>query len=365
MDYFLSDTLALQVIRTARRGEGISTVRTDDQRVLPIRKSEEPRHWADLGQATIKGVPCLNDFDETHRLKILVPSADKRPARRTIKATVCSRVFPAGTFSQVIPSEGLTSGRILVPSPELICAQLAALLQQSFKQAPERRHLAVVRMVELLDELLGTYSRDPMSPRVEPVAFGLERICTKDEFSKALEQLGPIPGSPLLKQALALSVENSSSPMETLHHIMSSLPPRFGGISLIEPEMNKPLEFTPHEQGIVSHVKLSPDLSFEACKTHIEHNGEEWHQVPKARKEDAYRIQDYQVCGRAVFPAVFNNVRSQSAFNEFAAKICDSFDRNGKPGTLARFRRLKRDDEFRLRQATTLAHLLPPVTRYD
>ena len=365
MGIVLSDTLALQTIRTARRGEGISLVRTDDCSILPVRDVFGARRWAEPELASIKGVPCLSGFDEHRPLRIIVPSANDRISRTSIASVVCSRNLPEGTFSQVVPDEGTAMESILVPTPAFVCSQLAALLQRDALRSPERKHLVIVRLVELLDELLGTYARDPMLPRVEPVAFKLEQACTKEELERELVRLGPISGSPLLKRALAFAVEGCSSPMETLHHIMFGLPPRYGGISLGEPEMNKPIEFTEHERGIVSHVRLRPDLSFEACKTHIEHNGEEWHQVPEARREDAYRIQDYQVCGRAVFPAVFDNVRNPSAFNEFAAKVCDSFDRHGKPGTLARFRRLERDEEFRFRQARTLAHLLPPVTHYD
>lgn len=316
METRLTYPASLRLIRAARRDPSFVVTRLD----------ENPAWREDASPCAEANDALLARPDEPHamrdgsKLSILVPRAGKRSYDRRICNRICEENLPAGSFALVSRPD---FSPIVTESPELCVVRAAADLSLRVRQGTLDKNVALIRLIELIDELCGRYARHPSCPRNEQPAYDLEPVTSADRLARYLRDARRVDGLPLARQALAYALDNLGSPMETLLEMACCLPPHLGGINLPKPVSNQPLEFSEHERGLVSHVTLRPDLFWRKYQTAGEYNGRD-HDGRDASAEDDRRVSDYQVCSIKVFPARYENVSSGKGLDEYLRKLVDA-----------------------------------------
>ena len=281
-----------------------------------------------------------------------------------------SGVFPEGSYLEIRPKPNggeaahLTSGaRVLIEGPGLALVSYASFLSGLVRTGAMEEWLAVDNVIALGDELCGSYARSATNPMGGDCAFGLAPVAGRDEIAELLETMPRMSGLTLARRAIGYVADGSASPMETLHRMMETLPPKLAGLSIGRPKMNHRIDPSPQQRKVLSIGDgMRPDLYWEEYGIAIEHDGERGHLTRRRWRNDHERIQDYQVCGIKVFPATFEDVGSVDRLNAFAEKLCHAIAEAGNPGVGKRVRALIRNDRFRARQRELLASLLPPVS---
>jgi len=185
------------------------------------------------------------------------------------------------------------------------------------------KNVALIRLIELIDELCGRYARHPSNPRSEQPKYDLEPITSIELLSRYLREAQHVHGLVLARQALPYALDNLGSPMEVLVEMACCLPPHLGGVNLPKPVSNQPLDFSDHERSLVSHSTLRPDHYWEKYRIAGEYNGGS-HDGGDANAEDDRRVSDYQACGIKVFPARFENVCTGKGLAAYLRKIVDA-----------------------------------------
>ena len=212
---------------------------------------------------------------------------------------------------------------IVTESPELCIVRAASDLALRVRQGYLDKNVALIRLIELIDELCGRYARHPSNPRSEQPKYDLEPITSIELLSRYLREAQHVHGLVLARQALPYALDNLGSPMEVLVEMACCLPPHLGGVNLPKPVSNQPLDFSDHERSLVSHSTLRPDHYWEKYRIAGEYNGGS-HDGGDANAEDDRRVSDYQACGIKVFPARFENVCTGKGLAAYLRKIVDA-----------------------------------------
>ncbi len=302
----------------------------------------------------------------------------KRPrlmAVKDLRTKVLSAPIPAGGFLELLPGadskkllhipDGL---RIFIESPELAFVHRAHALESYVARDVISRHAAVLRLLEFGDECCGWYSRDPGNPQKGKIRYDEPGWCTRFATPEAIrafvENTCHIDGLKLARKACKYIIDESGSPIESYINHGFTLPPRLGGVSMGFPLANKQLVTSDAIKALLKHSSLRPDMQWPELMTVVEYYGDEEHAGKPARIEDKNRMQDYTTADYAAFPLMFDDVRNTAAFGKTIEMLAREFMKRGMSRELYRVRRILRDEDFRARQTTLVATLLPPVLRY-
>lgn len=382
MDIFLTHTSSLALLRAARRADDLE-LRPSDVTVC----AKSCPHGTAFEQVLAFLRPRIGQPSDTSRLEVVTSEAKLRSKDPLICNHVRQHAVPAGSYLEVVsvsppkvqrlaqdkttdeeepPEESPPTipadVRIYVEGAALALVTLASSLGRFVRTGRMERWLAVDRVIILAEELCGTYARDPLDPAGGTCAYGVARLANRDEIEEGLKIMTALPGSRLALRAIPYVEDESASPMETLHYMMESLPPRLSGLSIGRPKLNHRLDPGAKQRRVLSVKQgIRPDLYWEDYKIAVEHDGKEGHSTDRAWRSDRERVQDYQVFGVRVFPATHEDVRNVASLNSFAGKLCVAIAAAGKPSVGKHVRALVNDSAFRARQRELLALLLPPV----
>lgn len=352
METRLTYPASLRLIRAARRDPSFAITRLD----------ENPAWREDAPSCVEPNVALLARSSESHalrdgsKLSVLVPREGNRSHGRRYCYRICEKNLPAGSFV-VVSRPGFSP--IVTESPELCVIRAAADLALKVRQGLINNDAALIRLVDLVDELCGRYSRHPSCPRNESPIYDIEPITSVSKIGCYLMVAKRIDGINLARQALRYALDNLGSPMETLLEMACCLPPHLGGLNLPKPVANQPLVFSDHERELVSHVTLRPDSYWERYRIVGEYNGHD-HDGWNASAEDDRRVSDYQACSIKVFPARYENVSTGKGLDEYFRKLIDAMAVVEGPRWRQRVRATLASSTYRQARQALLDTMLPP-----
>lgn len=271
---------------------------------------------------------------------------------------------PSGkTPTEAATNKSFATWHVFVDSAPLACLAVAASYQRLISAGRMAEGAAVIRLVELLMELVGHYGRDPANPSLGEVQENLPAFTSLGEIRRFVDSTTHVLGVGLLRIALRYARDGSRSPMETCLWIVLTLPQKYGLFELGGARLNAAIVPTSAQRALMRHRTLTPDILWEAKGTALEYQGFNEHSSRSAHVEDNRRLNDYQVCGIRAHFVTFNEVRTRAALDALALEIAESMRRRGYGEELRRVRQLLEDDEAAIERARHLAHLLPPVRR--
>lgn len=301
-DVFIASPYARQAIRYARRSGNLDLLANNK---LP----------ATIDRASCDGgIPDLSGFgfDVTgtnRRIGFWFADHASRCQQKGVSCHVVTPSLPVDAFVSIqvvdqnrVPMEG---ERIRCESPNFTVLTYAQELQDRVRKRTLQHGDAVVLITAYVMELIGTYSKDPRDPRHGQDSFKLDAATTRDSLLKFLERMRRYPCVTMARRAAELAVEGAASRMETLTSLVTSLPPRYGGASLGVAALNTSLELNEKELRLIKHRSIRPDLLWNPYRLIVEYEGGDYHSAPKQKREDKYRMQDYQTLGYTVLPITY------------------------------------------------------------
>lgn len=366
-DIFVSGPYGRQVLRFARRSACLCLVNNDR---LPVHRERATSERATSAQ----GLPCLTDFGielEEGRPAKGCPSIDlwfadqaSRCQMRGVRchlSTAASITKDAFVRVQALDHHGVCEqGRcIRCESPNFSVLHYARelhALQREGKLSPTD---VIVLLTAYVMELLGSYAKDPIDPKHGQDAFKLEAATTKQSLLSFFERMRGYPCVTIARKAASLAVEGSASRMETVSTLAATLPPRFGGASIEGVELNRPLELSERDLKLIKHRSIRPDLFWEAYRLVVEYDGTDSHSAPKQKREDKYRMQDYQTLGFTALPISYEDVATIFALDRLLLRMVEIIGRDRGRQYIRNKRRLIRDPGHREKRKRLLELLLP------
>lgn len=362
MDIILTRHTSLALLRAARSDAGLELHAVDvtscPDEVLPSAELEATFDYL---------APFVGEASPEMPYQVACSRQIKHVCDPRLVAHARKVTLPKGSYLEVCPvsqAEGdarLPEGvRVLIEGPALALVTYAEVLTRRVGRGVLSRWLATDMVVALGDELCGTYARDAMNPFGGRCSYDVEQAASRNEIEKSLWRMSGLAGLDLARRAIPYVANRSASPMETLHHMMETLPPRLSGLSIGHAQLNERIVPTSQQQRVLTVKEgIRPDLYWKQWKIAIEHDGEEGHFTRCRWRSDHERVQDYQVCGIKVFTTTYDDVKSVARFNAFVEKLCVSIAEAGSPNVSKRVRALMRSSEFRSRQGELLNVLLP------
>lgn len=193
-------------------------------------------------------------FSPEQPLDVSVGCPKDRVRTRGVKSTVHTADLPEGSF---VP---LGNG-IAISSPELLFVELGRVLDP-----PQHVLLGM--------ELCGTFTRDALSPREGPVAYGISPVTSTQRIERFCKEANGLWGAGRALDMLAYVRDNAWSPMEAVVATMLLLPLNEMGYAFEDLTLN-PRTFTPEELlGTTSHASRVPDILLPDTNAGLNYDGE-------------------------------------------------------------------------------------------
>lgn len=392
MNVSFAGASALEVIRMVRTNPSLKLMPVDDIDERDLMSFEGPHGSASSINYCALGLSAPPT--KTHPAFIRVPRAAHRKRIETVRCLLFPKVLPRHALLQLdlaseptlpathdssrrlgcrgtgsnskasVPTTAPFDGhQVYVDSIPLACATIAASYQRLIRKGKMTEADAVARLVELIMEFTGHYSRDPANPRTGSVTENLAPLATVSDFQCFVNDSRHVKGIRLLSKALLYARDGSRSAMETCLWITLAFPEEYGLYGFTGCKLNAPLMLSCSQRALLRHKTLTPDLLWEAHHVAIEYQGYEDHATKTARAEDARRMNDYQVCGVIALFVTFDDVRTVAHCDKLARSIAAAIARSDKGGELRRIDTLLADPDARRKRARQLSLLLPPVNR--
>lgn len=356
---FLAGPSARQAIRYARRSDCLDLVQDDS---LP----------QNIDRASLaSGVPDLATFgiDSTGakaQVDLWFKDYASRCQRKGVICHVMASTLPADAFVTIRArnldddDDGDAPGGCLIhcESPNFTVLRYAAELHRRVKGGRLQDADALILLTTYVMELLGSYAKNPLDPRHGQDAFNLEPVTSRASLMAFLGRMRRYPCVTMARHAAEFAVEGSASRMETVISLVTSLPPRYGGASLGRAELNHALELGEKELALIKHRSIRPDLLWGTYRLIVEYDGRDHHSAPKQKREDKYRIQDYQTLGFTVLPITYEDVSTIGALDRFLMRLVEIIGRVRGRQYVRNKRRQLRDKGIRVKRARLLKFLL-------
>lgn len=352
-DVFLAGPTARKALRNARR----------KNHLVLVANQQLPRH---LDRGSVSDViPNLATFGLDSPNEGIVglwfrDQGSRRP-QDGVSCHVLSPSMPVDGFVTIqavdhhgVPEEGM---RIRCESPNLSVLTYAQELHAHTKASSLTPEDVIVLLASYVMELTGTYAKCPEDPRHGQDAFKLKAVTTRKSLLAFLDRMHRYPCVTIARKAAEFAVEGAASRMETLTSLITSLPPRFGGASLGRAELNRALELGQRDLWLIKHRSLKPDLFWRDYRLIVEYDGNDFHSAPKQKREDKYRIQDYQTLGYTVIPISYEDVATVGALDRLLLRLVTVIGRTRGNQYVRNKRRFLRD-AAQLRKRDHLLRLL-------
>ena len=264
----------------------------------PLRKSpitsldEATSNACDLRETGV--IKLLGD---ERPIDVLVGKRSARRANSVCRAHACFRQLPEGSYQEF--------GRVLVCSPELAYLQVAT-------------RLSFIEQILLAMELCGTYSAMGAGFTYEiNASTTAQRL---QLYAGAFWRGSQFAG---VCNALAYSLDNSASPMESVLALALCLPRTRGGYGIKPPELNAHIQLGQQAASICGAKNLYCDLLWRDARLAFEYDSREFHSTPVRHRKDTARALALQSMGIRVQSVTYEqliNVPQMSALALIAAK---------------------------------------------
>lgn len=363
MDVVLAREDSLKLLRVARADPDLVLLPCDEE---ALRAGEGGRCSVDLDLLRAALPESMRELDRGRPLSLLSFSREARCKSDLVRAVTLLSSPPPGSFLEVARADGLPlaegvfdRARIFVESPGLCLIRRADALSERVRAGSLLQGAAVVRLAALGMELCGSYARDPGDPGRGSIAYGLDPLCSWTDLLRYVGSATRVRGLPLARKAACLVRDGSASPHETLLSLAFRLPPALGGAGLAEPLANEPLTWPSDARGVLKHRTMRPDFHWPQYLLASEYLGGV-HGGGNAFVEDSNRIQDYQSCGYAVFPATYEDVRETRRLGAYLARLVRVMARYEGEAFAREKNEMLLDPEVTQARAVLIANLLPP-----
>ena len=366
MDIYLDDKTSLMLTRATAANRSLTLVPTDACQPLA-----PDMRYVKLDRLNIPELMGYLHIPEQNPLGIVVPSSQSRVRTAGIHSTVDCMTRPGAPFL-LLSSVGNKGATALVPKDSHVYVQHPARIVLGMARRLRRLELAkkltkrqaVLMMVKLCLELCGTYSHDPFDPKNASVVFNIGQRLTCDELQRFLNEPGNEQGLSLARVGSKLAYDLSGSPQESFMGPALFFGSRLGGLGLCDFVANKKLDLTPRENASIDWRTITPDFQLVGYNSVVEYLGE-IHKEGDNPRIDHRRSLDYQTLGKREFAFWYEDVNSQKAFMESAARLVSAIEQFDGPSVRKRFKRLANDSAFQERQRTLFSVFRPWLRCYS
>lgn len=368
MTIYITGVDALRVYRMSRQGEGAfmlgTTPNHDYRNVGSIGAGQARKLLLRLAHARVIPSSASN-------LEVRAWKDSRRPCSRQLKSHVTSIELPSQSFVELWLYEAGHGGHAGTwerqPSAFVDCPELC-LLANSGAPLPHQSHATrkdLLNAIGLISECAGTYAPAPY-PELGTTAYGTYPITTHAELASYLSQLPPIRGKTLLLQAMRWSHDGHDFPMETLMDCLLGLPPRLGGLGLIDSYVtNQPLELSQRKLQLIEHRCITPDFYFPRVRVALEYDGTV-HTSERAMLEDHQRMQDYLALGIMPLHITFDNIRTIERLNRLFERFYRvAVGQGASDGYRRRLRHVMHSSSIQAERETLLRLLLQPIFQHS
>lgn len=364
---------ATKLLRMARKGDLVLARPAPDHTLEDA--GNAPRSIEELHAESLLGVLGVSGNDP---LELLVSNDSFRIWQvenlTCLRTRLLSVRLPPGAFLELVPGRGIdapqwpTTTRVYVTSPSLSIVYAARAYEEAARRDGYDTLCAFLRVLAFIDECCGSYSRDPFSPNTSALWYdmpgSLTNFATLTDVAEFLKEARGIDGLPFARKVVRYAIDGSGSPMETCINHALTLPPKYAGLSMRKPLVNKQLVLNGSQGHSLKHSSLRPDFQWPEYGVLAEYLGDDSHSSKGARIEDKNRMQDYATTPYTAFPLMFDDVKNAASLNRTALMLGNAFAKHGAPYEPQRLRKLMRDQAFLGKQRILLRTLLPPLVRY-
>ncbi len=353
MDLFLDDKTSLKLLRVTRWDHTVSLQPCDVVAPQPLGLTT-----AKLNRLAMPGLLSTLRIPESEPLGVLVPNARSRIRSRDFACTVLKRPRGAHPFLRLVSRDNRLLGPLVpedsnvyaLSAPNIVLG-MAKRLRQRVIDGKLTKRVAVLMLLKLCLELCGTFAHSPHDPKRGAVVYGIEPSLNTKDLLLFLSDSGTEQGLALARKASALAYDLSGSPQESFMGPALFGSVDSGGLALAPFVANKALVLNAEQRALIEGRTITPDFYLSDYNSVIEFKGDV-HNTGDNPRIDHVRDLDYQTLGIRDFSFVYDDVRTQEAFNKSAARIVVAIaQRDGQEAT-NRFMRLLKNGSFLRRQYT-------------
>lgn len=366
MDIYLDDKTSLMLTRATATNRSLTLVPSD-----VCQPTAPDMQYVKLSRLGIPELMGYLHIPDCNPLGIVVPDPQDRVRAVGIHSTVDRMTRPGAPFlllsnaatedaASLVPDDS----RVYVQHPARIVLGMARRLRRLEIAKKLTRQQAILMMVKLCLELCGTYAHDPFDPNNAPVVYNLAQRVTCDDLHRFLKGKGNEQGLSIARHAVSLAYDLSGSPQESFMGPALFFDTRLGGLGLCDFVANKELDLTPQEHASIEWRTITPDFQLVGYNSVVEYLGEV-HKEGKNPRIDHRRSLDYQTLGKREFAFWYEDVNTQKAFMESAARLESAIEQFDGSAARKRFKRLASDPAFQKRQRTLFSVFRPWLRCYS
>ena len=331
MQLTVNGTSALAVLRAIRSGKCPAC----GSRVSALSRCDIAAPALDEGAKWTRRRLDLSSFgaapaSKEHPTQVAVPTSASR-IRSPYAHTICyTRKLPEGSFVD-------TGAGLVISSPELLFVEMSKVMDPA-------------ALALLGYELCGTFSRDPVDPRIGEAALGVEPVTSVARIAAFLKAYGGKLSVPHARAALAAIADNAWSPMEAVVAALMSLPVTEYGYGLGPLVLNQRVSIRSHggdQQGPATRV---PDILVAGTTVGINYDGHEHldldalaeqaaatidgtvgeaalertkRQIREKVRDDLLRDRQLAASGLMVLPVTSDDLFAPGATDALMSVVCD------------------------------------------
>ena len=236
---------ALQILRSMRSAGKPARKRTD--LFAPSLPACKRWTWGRLSPGRFGG--------ESNPAKIYVaaPSAGERIRNSRVTNTVYGTGLPRNSCV-------VLAGSTAISGPELLFVEMGALMPPIVQ--------GLLGM-----ELCGTFSRDPINPRLGPITYGVRPVTTVEKIERFLSAATRLRGHDQAERVLRVVRDNAWSPMETVIATMAMTPISDLGYGMGDMTLNFRLDQGAELISLGVPQSRVPDMLFDGTNVGLNYDG--------------------------------------------------------------------------------------------
>ena len=269
-------------------------------------------------------------------LNIFVPREQRGLSQKDKRLTYINTPLPRGMLYQLVITshekkrfELPPTLKLYIISPELAVLFAAQKLQilclgnmcpsASCYMHTRGKQLFVHNVISLVNEVCGTYGRDPLTASV--MSYGLRPLTSVQRIRRCATAMKGVHGCKSLLAALDYCNDNLASAFEGAVASALMLPTKFGGINFPPLEINQTRVLAASSTLTPHHQSITPDLSSKEHRLIIECNGLAFHKSNDAIKEDHRRLRDYVTHNERHIPLTMSDIKNSFVLSKTLEEI--------------------------------------------
>ena len=181
-------------------------------------------------------------------------------------------------------------------------------------------------------EFAGTYR---LAAGEKDISYRAPRLLSAELLAGATSEVGTTQGTSRARRVCELMLEGSASPMETVLGLMLTLPVDYGGFGLEKPQLNHPIDVSPHRGSLTDRDVVTPDFLWEGRGVALEYDSDGFHAARGAAQleRDAVRANTLAALGFRVFRVTTQMLRTLPGLTLLAHQLAPALGAELEPTT--------------------------------